>query len=153
MGDLIGFDGRRCHRWFRRLGQYRVKNSFGESLNPFCPHPKRNNPYNFPDFSLTNLSSSCIIISVACLCSSVGRAAPPCQGGGSEFEPRRPLHSVTTLRGGFFVPKCGKNSAYPAFCPLTRPLYKGILKLFPDKSREDLRYIKKGVRNHEKQYH
>lgn len=47
MGDLIGFDGRRYHMWFRRLGQYRVKNSFGESLNPFCPHPKQNNPYNF----------------------------------------------------------------------------------------------------------
>ncbi len=73
-GDFIRFDGRRCHIWFRRLGQYRVKNSFGESLNPFCPHPKRNNPYNFPGFSLTNPSPSCIIISVACLCSSVGRA-------------------------------------------------------------------------------
>ena len=28
-----------------------------------------------------------------CGCSSSGRA-PPCQGGGSEFEPRHPLHMV-----------------------------------------------------------
>ena len=28
-----------------------------------------------------------------CECSSSGRA-PPCQGGGSEFEPRHPLHMV-----------------------------------------------------------
>ena len=31
------------------------------------------------------------LLPVICGCSSSGRA-PPCQGGGSEFEPRHPLH-------------------------------------------------------------
>ena len=34
-----------------------------------------------------------------CGLSSSGRA-PPCQGGGSEFEPRRPLHSKQDIRFG-----------------------------------------------------
>ena len=44
--------------------------------------------------------------------SSSGRA-PPCQGGGSEFEPRRPLHCKQDIRLGvlFFVRR--KNSLPP----------------------------------------
>ena len=47
-----------------------------------------------------------------CGCSSSGRA-PPCQGGGSEFEPRHPLHTRSLIREdrGFFVPKI--RNAYP----------------------------------------
>ena len=37
-----------------------------------------------------------------CGCSSSGRA-PPCQGGGSEFEPRHPLQSRTLRCSGFFI--------------------------------------------------
>ena len=37
-----------------------------------------------------------IIRHVRCGCSSSGRA-PPCQGGGSEFEPRHPLHKTVSL--------------------------------------------------------
>ena len=37
---------------------------------------------------------SYILLSELCGRSSSGRA-PPCQGGGSEFEPRRPLHGKT----------------------------------------------------------
>ena len=33
-----------------------------------------------------------------CGCSSSGRA-PPCQGGGSGFEPRHPLHLEEALKG------------------------------------------------------
>lgn len=33
----------------------------------------------------------------SCGCSSFGRA-PPCQGGGSEFEPRHPLHVSGDIR-------------------------------------------------------
>ena len=62
-----------------------------------------------------------------CECSSSGRA-PPCQGGGSEFEPRNPLHSLgkyswrlsilRLLSWDFFISlyffekKLGKNSAF-----------------------------------------
>ena len=39
-----------------------------------------------------------------CGCSSSGRA-PPCQGGGSEFEPRHPLHkNDLLLQVVFFMP-------------------------------------------------
>ncbi len=41
--------------------------------------------------SLDNRKSLCYNLSCSCGCSSSGRA-PPCQGGGSEFEPRHPLH-------------------------------------------------------------
>ena len=41
---------------------------------------------------------------VRCGCSSSGRA-PPCQGGGSEFEPRHPLHK-TTRKCGLFLFSC-----------------------------------------------
>ena len=37
-----------------------------------------------------------------CGCSSSGRA-PPCQGGGSEFEPRHPLHKTTTGESQSFL--------------------------------------------------
>ena len=33
---------------------------------------------------------------IICGCSSSGRA-PPCQGGGSEFEPRNPLHFFSAM--------------------------------------------------------
>ena len=36
-----------------------------------------------------------------CGFSSFGRA-PPCQGGGSEFEPRNPLQRIHPILGGFF---------------------------------------------------
>ena len=39
-----------------------------------------------------------------CGFSSSGRA-PPCQGGGSEFEPRNPLHRPTVRLVCFFVPE------------------------------------------------
>ena len=51
--------------------------------------------------------------------SSSGRA-PPCQGGGSEFEPRRPLHLATApqkqslLRGCFVFSKTGLESCRSA---------------------------------------
>ncbi len=53
------------------------------------------------------LSCNIIVIAVRnCGCSSSGRA-PPCQGGGSEFEPRHPLQSdkksVGKHAGAFFV--------------------------------------------------
>ena len=40
-----------------------------------------------------------------CECSSSGRA-PPCQGGGSEFEPRHSLHKKEVLQSDdfFFMP-------------------------------------------------
>ena len=38
--------------------------------------------------------------------SSSGRA-PPCQGGGSEFEPRRPLHFGDLVSGSWFAPCAG----------------------------------------------
>ena len=38
--------------------------------------------------------------------SSSGRA-PPCQGGGSEFEPRRPLHFGNLVSGSWFAPCAG----------------------------------------------
>ena len=39
-----------------------------------------------------------------CGCSSSGRA-PPCQGGGSEFEPRHPLHKALAVASAFFMTK------------------------------------------------
>ena len=47
---------------------------------------------------LTDEAQAIIITSVACGCSSSGRA-PPCQGGGSEFEPRHPLQSKAERSG------------------------------------------------------
>ena len=41
-----------------------------------------------------------------CGCSSSGRA-PPCQGGGSEFEPRHPLHQA--LRCFFYIVSSGSR--------------------------------------------
>ncbi len=38
---------------------------------------------------------------IKCGCSSSGRA-PPCQGGGSGFEPRHPLQKISTLNGCLF---------------------------------------------------
>ena len=46
---------------------------------------------------------------VRCGCSSSGRA-PPCQGGGSEFEPRHPLHKKepgANAPGSFLL--CGEE--------------------------------------------
>ena len=43
-----------------------------------------------------------------CGCSSSGRA-PPCQGGGSEFEPRHPLQSKPSNHAGCWVFCCGNN--------------------------------------------
>ena len=37
-----------------------------------------------------------------CGCSSSGRA-PPCQGGGSEFEPRHPLHLFSVIIAAFMA--------------------------------------------------
>ena len=51
---------------------------------------------------------------LTCGSSSVGRA-PPCQGGGREFEPRLPLQQESSLDGSFFEHfidkkrKCGIN--------------------------------------------
>ena len=42
------------------------------------------------DFPLDKRGFSCYTLPCSCECSSSGRA-PPCQGGGSEFEPRCPL--------------------------------------------------------------
>ena len=39
---------------------------------------------------------------VRCGCSSSGRA-PPCQGGGSEFEPRHPLHKDRFRKEAVFL--------------------------------------------------
>ena len=49
---------------------------------------------------------SVIISVVACECSSSGRA-PPCQGGGSEFEPRHSLQRNVTAPNGvvIFLPR------------------------------------------------
>ena len=59
----------------------------------------------FREKSLDILRLSDIIMEhLRCGCSSSGRA-PPCQGGGSEFEPRRPLHvgaSYVSLAPTFF---------------------------------------------------
>ena len=44
---------------------------------------------------LDKLRTCAIMHFVRCGCSSSGRA-PPCQGGGSEFEPRHPLHKNRT---------------------------------------------------------
>ena len=48
----------------------------------------------------------CVIVcynpSCSCGCSSSGRA-PPCQGGGSEFEPRHPLQKDGLFQPSFFV--------------------------------------------------
>ena len=46
---------------------------------------------NFFKKRIDKFENSAIISNVPCGCSSSGRA-PPCQGGGSEFEPRHPLH-------------------------------------------------------------
>ena len=46
----------------------------------------------FFDFGLDKRANIAIIVHVPRGCSSSGRA-PPCQGGGSEFEPRHPLHN------------------------------------------------------------
>ena len=65
---------------------------------------------HFLHFLLTSERRLRIILFVACRCSSSGRA-PPCQGGGSEFEPRCPLQKETpTLETGVGVSlqkKCG----------------------------------------------
>ena len=44
--------------------------------------------------------------------SSSGRA-PPCQGGGSEFEPRNPLHRPTSPVGLFFCSRKPAGLAHP----------------------------------------
>ncbi len=56
-------------------------------------------------FLLTKVSYVCIIPFVhwKCGCSSSGRA-PPCQGGGSEFEPRHPLQKISFFGTRFFYP-------------------------------------------------
>ena len=43
-----------------------------------------------------------------CGCSSSGRA-PPCQGGGSEFEPRHPLQKKELAYAGSFAFNTGKE--------------------------------------------
>ena len=48
-------------------------------------------------FPLDKRSDSCYNPSCRCECSSSGRA-PPCQGGGSEFEPRHSLQNKNGLR-------------------------------------------------------
>ena len=46
---------------------------------------------------------NCYNTTCSCGCSSSGRA-PPCQGGGSEFEPRHPLHKKeVTIRWLLFL--------------------------------------------------
>ena len=47
-----------------------------------------------------------------CGFSSSGRA-PPCQGGGSEFEPRNPLHRPTSPVGLFFCSRKPAGLAHP----------------------------------------
>ena len=56
---------------------------YGYHCAPHCPQ-------NFSVFGLDKQKSVAIIFMFRG-CSSSGRA-PPCQGGGSEFEPRHPLH-------------------------------------------------------------
>ena len=48
------------------------------------------------------------LIHFICGCSSSGRA-PPCQGGGSEFEPRHPLQKILVLRNEDFFIHCESN--------------------------------------------
>ena len=54
-----------------------------------------------------------------CGCSSSGRA-PPCQGGGSEFEPRHPLHKNKDHPNGWsFVFIRGDDGSKISFnCPV-----------------------------------
>ena len=52
------------------------------------------------NFTLDKCKFLAIISTVPRGRSSFGRA-PPCQGGGSEFESRRPLHSLLAAQAGF----------------------------------------------------
>ena len=61
-------------------------------------------------FFLDKGESLCYNLSCSCGCSSSGRA-PPCQGGGSEFEPRHPLHkqSLSLTKAVFIFIKVQYN--------------------------------------------
>ena len=58
--------------------------------------------------------TSVILVVDQCGLSSSGRA-PPCQGGGSEFEPRRPLHTGAKL---YFAPVFYQDN-YPSLSPVS----------------------------------
>ena len=61
------------------------------------------------DLGLDKWVNIAIIVTVPRGCSSSGRA-PPCQGGGSEFEPRHPLHKTVFVfgQGLFFYALIGR---------------------------------------------
>ena len=71
------------------------------------PPEETTEPTENPEEKILDIfGKTAIISSVPCGRSSSGRA-PPCQGGGSEFEPRRPLQEKTALayqaRAVFFI--------------------------------------------------
>ena len=92
-----------CAHWSRNDSSNECANTnlsawfpFTASITGICPEI---NPAgveflrwerNF-DLGLDKWANIAIIVTVPRGCSSSGRA-PPCQGGGSEFEPRHPLH-------------------------------------------------------------
>ena len=89
------------------IDKYAKKDTFSTTCIVAIPHRYRHDFSKNNNFFILGIDKSiisAIIFHVPCGCSSSGRA-PPCQGGGSEFEPRHPLHKkkADAFASAFFL--------------------------------------------------
>ena len=81
-----------------------------------------------------------VVIYTRCRCglSSSGRA-PPCQGGGSEFEPRRPLQKPIAFAIGFFIRGYGGIGRHAGFRFLWETVQVQVLLPAPPRQNKAIR--------------